>query len=57
MIVVSDTTPLNYLFLIEVIPILPSLFGQVFAPPAVILELSQDSRNRVKERLASDPIS
>jgi len=40
MIVVSDTTPLNYLILIEAIDLLPALFDIVYAPPAVIRELS-----------------
>lgn len=43
MIVVADTTPLNYLVLIKVVEVLPALFGRVYAPPMVILELS-DSR-------------
>ena len=40
MIVVSDTTPLNYLILIEAAQVLPALFGRVYAPTAVIEELS-----------------
>lgn len=40
MIVVSDTTPLNYLILIESIHVLPVIFGRVYAPSAVIVELS-----------------
>ncbi len=39
MIVVSDTSPLNYLVLIQHVDILPSLFDAVLAPPAVIAEL------------------
>ena len=39
MIVVSDTTPLNYLILTEAIHVLPAIFGRVYAPPAVIEEL------------------
>jgi predicted nucleic acid-binding protein len=39
MIVVSDTSPLNYLVLIQRADILPALFGQVVAPPAVMAEL------------------
>jgi predicted nucleic acid-binding protein len=39
MIVVSDTTPLNYLILVEAIHVLPALFGRVYAPEAVIREL------------------
>jgi hypothetical protein len=37
MIVVSDTTPL---ILIEAAEVLPALFGLVYAPTAVIRELS-----------------
>lgn len=39
MIVVSDTSPLNYLVLIQHVNVLPSLFGRVVAPPAVVAEL------------------
>lgn len=39
MIVVSDTSPLNYLVLIEQVDVLPALFGRVIAPRAVIAEL------------------
>jgi len=38
-IVVSDTTPLNYLISIGEIGILPLLFEKIFVPPAVIEEL------------------
>jgi predicted nucleic acid-binding protein len=40
MIVVSDTTPLNDLILIDSAHMLPALFGRVFAPSAVIRELA-----------------
>lgn len=40
MIVVADTTPLNYLILLEQIRLLPRLYGQVLVPPAVLAELS-----------------
>ena len=40
MIVVSDTTPLNYLILIEAIEVLPAISGRLLAPSAVIGELS-----------------
>jgi len=40
MIVVSDTTPLNYLVLIKAIDVLPQLFDQVYAPTSVLRELS-----------------
>ena len=38
-VVVSDTTPLNYLILIGEIGVLPLLFEKVFVPPAVIQEM------------------
>lgn len=38
-LVVSDTTPLNYLILIGNIDVLPSLFKRVLVPPTVIREL------------------
>lgn len=38
MIVVSDTSPLNYLVLIDAIDVLPQMFGQVHVPPAVMQE-------------------
>ena len=40
MIVVSNTSPLNYLILIEKIDILPQLFGRVVVPRRVTQELS-----------------
>ncbi len=39
MIVVSDTSPLNYLLLIRQAGLLPILFGGVLIPPAVLDEL------------------
>lgn len=38
-VVVADTTPLNYLILIERTDILGSLFGEVMIPEAVLAEL------------------
>ena len=40
MVVVSNTTPLHYLILIEVVDVLESLYGRVIIPPAVVNELS-----------------
>ena len=37
MIVISDTSPLNYLLLIDADGLLPSLFGEVIAPRNVVL--------------------
>jgi predicted nucleic acid-binding protein len=39
MIVVADTSPLNYLVLIDQIDLLPALFGRVLLPQAVFREL------------------
>ena len=39
MIVVSDTSPLNYLVLVGHVDVLPILFNRIVAPPAVISEL------------------
>jgi predicted nucleic acid-binding protein len=41
MIVVADTTPLNYLILIGEIDVLPKLYGRVVIPPAVQEELTR----------------
>jgi predicted nucleic acid-binding protein len=38
--VVADTSPLNYLVLIEQIDLLPQLYGRVLIPGAVLDELS-----------------
>src|SRR5712671_2001088 len=38
--IVSDTTPLNYLVLIQAAEILPNLYGRVLIPSAVKAELS-----------------
>ncbi len=39
MIVVSDTSPINYLVLSRYEHVLPKLFGRVIVPPAVLREL------------------
>jgi predicted nucleic acid-binding protein len=41
MIVVADTTPVNYLILIGEIDVLPKLYGRVVIPPAVGEELTR----------------
>jgi predicted nucleic acid-binding protein len=40
MIVVADTSPINYLLLTRKIEVLPQLFGRVIVPEAVFRELS-----------------
>jgi predicted nucleic acid-binding protein len=52
MIVVSDTTPLNYLVLIQAIDVLPSLFSEVYVPPSVIAELTRLKTPDVVKRWA-----
>jgi predicted nucleic acid-binding protein len=49
MIVVADTTPLNYLILIDEVDLLPVLFGQVLLPQAAFQEL-QHSKTPPKVR-------
>ena len=39
MLVVADTSPINYLVLLEHTAILPALYTRVFLPPAVVTEL------------------
>lgn len=43
MIVITDTSPLNYLILINLTQILPNLFGQILIPQAVLQELQSTS--------------
>jgi predicted nucleic acid-binding protein len=42
-LIVADTTPLNYLVLIDAVEILPKLYGRVLVPPAVQAELAHRS--------------
>jgi predicted nucleic acid-binding protein len=54
--VVSDTTPLNYLILINAVEVLPRLFGRVYAPKAVLEELRDPkSPERVRQWAVSPP--
>lgn len=41
MLVVSDTTPLNYLVLVDAVEVLPVLYGSIVAPTQVIEELQR----------------
>jgi predicted nucleic acid-binding protein len=56
MIVVADTSPVNYLVLIDEIELLPFLFGHVLLPQAVLQEL-QHSRTpeKVRQWIAAAP--
>lgn len=56
MIVVADTTPLNYLVLVQAADLLPQLFGQVLIPPAVFAELKDpETPSAVQAWLANAP--
>ena len=43
MVVIADTSPLNYLVLIEQAEVLPNLFGAVVIPQSVLEELRHPS--------------
>jgi predicted nucleic acid-binding protein len=56
MIVIADTTPVNYLVLIDAANLLPRLFGQVLIPPAVFAELQDpETPSLVRAWLANAP--
>lgn len=56
MIVIADTTPLNYLILIDLTQIMPALFGQVVIPQAVLKELqAPQAPDKVREWFAQHP--
>jgi predicted nucleic acid-binding protein len=54
-IVVSDTSPLNYLLLIQAIDLLPQLFQEVLVPPAVLKELSNSKAPLIVQNWAKAP--
>jgi predicted nucleic acid-binding protein len=55
MIVVCDTSPLNYLVLIEADRLLPDLFGQIVAPPAVLAEITHSGAPAKVKAWAANP--
>lgn len=56
MIVVSNTSPLNYLILIESVRILPALFDRVVVPQSVARELAHErAPELVRSWIASPP--
>jgi predicted nucleic acid-binding protein len=56
LIVVADSSPLNYLVLIGQVSILPDLFGEVILPHAVYSELvSQNAPDEVRRWMSSLP--
>ena len=54
MIVVSNTTPLHYLALIELSHLLPALYARVLIPPAVAAELNNPGTPEAVRRWISD---
>ncbi len=57
MIVVADTSPLNYLILIERIHILETLYQQGIIPPAVQAELlSEEAPTRLRTWISDPPV-
>ena len=57
MIVVSDTSPLNYLVLIGHVDVLPVIFSRVVAPPAVLAEMIQSGAPKLVTNWAMSPPS
>jgi predicted nucleic acid-binding protein len=57
MIVVSDTSPINYLILVEAIHVLPVLFGRVVVPPQVVAELRHTDSPKMVQDWALSPQS
>jgi len=56
MIVIADSTPLNYLILIHQVDLLPLLFNRVLIPPAVFEELQhQETPDLVRHWIAGPP--
>lgn len=55
MIVVSDTSPICYLLLIDEIDLLPQLYGQVLIPKAVQQELAHERSPTVVQSWISQP--
>lgn len=57
MIVVADTSPLNYLILLQEAEILAEIYGRVFVPTAVITELRHPEAPKAVHAWASSPPS
>jgi predicted nucleic acid-binding protein len=56
MIVIADSTPLNYLILIHHADLLPQLFDRILIPPAVFEELQhQEAPDAVRNWIAGPP--
>ncbi len=55
MIVVSNTSPLNYLVLVNAVDALATLYGQVYVPPIVLDELAHPGSPSAVRRWANAP--
>lgn len=55
MIVVADTSPLRYLVVIGEVEIQHALYGFIFVPPAVMLELTQEHTPLEVRRWITEP--
>jgi hypothetical protein len=57
MIVIADTSPLNYLILLRKAEVLSAIYGRVLAPKAVLLELLHpEAPEMVRAWSATPPI-
>jgi predicted nucleic acid-binding protein len=54
MIIVSDTSPINYLVLIGEIDVLPQLLGRVIIPRAVFAELQAEKTPEIVKQFIAD---
>jgi predicted nucleic acid-binding protein len=54
MIVIADTSPINYLVLIEQIEVLPKLYGRVLIPPSFCEELQHVRTPEAMRRWIAD---
>jgi predicted nucleic acid-binding protein len=55
-LIICDTSPLNYLILIEEADILPALYGRVIIPQAVLTELQKpETPEKVRTLIATSP--
>jgi predicted nucleic acid-binding protein len=55
MIVVADTSPLNYLVILGEIEVLAKLFGEVYTPPGVLRELTHPRTPAAVKQWAEAP--
>ena len=55
MLVVSDSSPLNFLARLRCVDVLPALFGRVLIPPVVVEELSRGATPAPVKAMAMSP--